>query len=701
MPDRPAIDASILMDTIPDGVFVCTKSGELLYCNRALSKMFGCNPEDLLAKNLARDIVERPLEWQAMVSLLEQGSHIHDYEMKFRRIDGTVVTASLTTTFQRHPGGTEPTIVSVVRDISTRKGVENELREKAFRTDIVNRIARATSASKDVPVVLARVVEELRKVADFDQIALGVLEENGRLVDVFVPDPENRSKAKTAGRVPFEGSLVERLKYGGSAIIAEREAGRKPFTEFSLLDSATASSLMAVPLTSRGRVLGALSLISARQGEYGWQSAEALQMVADLLAGMVDNISLTESLERRVRLQETLVNSSLELQRAISTEEIYAVISRHIRDIIPYKDLSFYVIDVQRNLVTPVYAIGGYEEEIMAAPGRLDEGIVGIVARSGRAEFVDDVDADPRSEDIPGVPQEHNAMLAIPLKSSEGVIGVLELYRDADNLFTKTDLEAGLMFAQQASVALANAQLVSKLQDAKKEIEMLNDLMFHDIKNYNFATMNYIDSVAKSKELARELRPHLDKSMNLMRQNARLIENVKKLTKIGVMNPDDFVAVNLSDVIRKVVSATSTSTPDKTLSVELKIPEEAFIRANALVEELFVNLLGNAVKYDPHDDVEIDLEVAKILEEDRPHWKISIADHGYGIPDNKKNVLFQRYTRLRPDSKVAGAGLGLSICNALVDKFGGRIWVEDRVPGNSELGARFVMVFPAVRHPEQ
>jgi signal transduction histidine kinase len=62
-------------------------------------------------------------------------------------------------------------------------------------------------------------------------------------------------------------------------------------------------------------------------------------------------------------------------------------------------------------------------------------------------------------------------------------------------------------------------------------------------------------------------------------------------------------------------------------------------------------------------------------------------------------MLFQKYVRLKPDIKISGSGLGLSICRALADKFSGRIWVEDRVPGKSDLGARFCVVFPAERHP--
>lgn len=693
------LDMELLTTELLDGIFVCGKTGEIIFSNPAFARMLGYKHETMRSRNISKDIVERDLEWRALVSLLEQGSPIHDYEIKFRRSDGMILIISLTANALRDRGGVPVGISAVARDISTRKGVERELREKAFRIDIMNRIAKLAGTHKDIRAVLLSVSEELQKLLDFDTISVGVTEEKGRHVEVFIPDPGRTARAVSLGKVPYEGSIVEKLRFGGKAIIMEKEAGKRLFSEFGVLDTSKTGSMMAVPLTSRGRVLGSLNLMHSKQAEYDWEASESLQMVADLLGGMIDNMVLFSTLETKMSLQEALVRSSVELQKAISTEQIYAAISSHIMEVVRYKDLSFYVIDWQKRLVQPVYAVGGYPDEILESAGGLDEGIVGLVASTGKAEFVDDVDADPRSAEIPGVPLEHNSMLAIPLTGSQGVIGVLELYRERGQVFTQNDLEAGLLFAQQASIALENAQLVSKIQDAKKEIEMLNDLMFHDINNYNFATLNYVEMVHNDKGLPHEAKQPLEKSLHLIRENARLIDNVKKLTKIGVMESKDFVPVNLTDVLRKVVSGITRSST-KRVGIKLEAPEEAYIKANPLVEELFVNLLSNAVKYDPHEEVDIDVEVKKVLEAEHPSWKVCISDNGYGIPDDKKALLFQKYVRLKPETKVSGSGLGLSICRALADKFSGRIWVEDRVQGKSELGARFCVVFPAERHPK-
>jgi signal transduction histidine kinase len=440
-----------------------------------------------------------------------------------------------------------------------------------------------------------------------------------------------------------------------------------------------------------------LNLGHSRPNEYDMETVDILQMVADQVAGLIDNMSLLGNLQARIRLHEVLARSGVEIQKAINTEQIYAMISENIKEVVRYKELSFYLVDWSARTIIPVYAVSKFADEVMASSGTLDQGVVGSVAKSGRAEFTDDIDADPRVFQVPGVPPEHDSMLALPLFGPEGVIGVLELYRPKGEVFTVSDLESGKLFAQQASVALANAHLVSKLQEAKKEIEMLNDLMFHDINNFNFATLNYVQMIAGSPDINPESKAHLEKSLHLIKQTADLIESVKKLTKIGFVTSKDFVDVDLVSVLNRAISGIENSFPSKKASVNLRAPPTAHIFANKLVDELFVNILTNAVKYDPHPEVEIDVECEKILEDGKPFWKVTVADHGIGVSDDKKELLFQKYVRLRPEAKISGTGLGLSICKALVDKFGGRIWAEDRVPGKSELGARFCVTLPTAK----
>ena len=72
-----------------------------------------------------------------------------------------------------------------------------------------------------------------------------------------------------------------------------------------------------------------------------------------------------------------------------------------------------------------------------------------------------------------------------------------------------------------------------------------------------------------------------------------------------------------------------------------------------------------------------------------------VEDDGPGIPDDLKSVIFNR--TLRGTSKARGMGLGLYLVKSLVDSYGGKVWIENRVHGDHTKGARFVVLLPAVK----
>ncbi len=102
--------------------------------------------------------------------------------------------------------------------------------------------------------------------------------------------------------------------------------------------------------------------------------------------------------------------------------------------------------------------------------------------------------------------------------------------------------------------------------------------------------------------------------------------------------------------------------------------------------QLFQNLIGNALKYcglePPH--VHISAERSDGL------WKLTVADNGIGIDPAYKNQVFGIFQRLHGGGKYSGSGIGLAICQKIVQRYGGRIWVE------SELGrgSRFMFTLP-------
>jgi len=101
------------------------------------------------------------------------------------------------------------------------------------------------------------------------------------------------------------------------------------------------------------------------------------------------------------------------------------------------------------------------------------------------------------------------------------------------------------------------------------------------------------------------------------------------------------------------------------------------------VRQVLVNLVENAIKYSP-DGGTIEVGVAA-QDADVRFW---VRDEGLGIPEGEEQRIFEKFYRLDPQMSrgVGGTGLGLYICNELVSRMGGRIWVEP----NGQKGSMFM-----------
>jgi len=98
---------------------------------------------------------------------------------------------------------------------------------------------------------------------------------------------------------------------------------------------------------------------------------------------------------------------------------------------------------------------------------------------------------------------------------------------------------------------------------------------------------------------------------------------------------------------------------------------------------VLVNLVENAIKYSP-DGGTIEVGVGA----DDGHVRFWVRDEGLGIPEGEEKRIFEKFYRLDPQMSrgVGGTGLGLYICNELVGRMGGRIWVE----ANGKKGSKFM-----------
>jgi light-regulated signal transduction histidine kinase (bacteriophytochrome) len=104
------------------------------------------------------------------------------------------------------------------------------------------------------------------------------------------------------------------------------------------------------------------------------------------------------------------------------------------------------------------------------------------------------------------------------------------------------------------------------------------------------------------------------------------------------------------------------------------------------LEQLFQNLIGNAIRYRSEKRPEIHVAA----ERRDGMWQFSVRDNGLGIDPEYREQIFGMFKRLHSAAEYPGTGLGLAICERIVERAGGRIWVES----HSGRGSTFLFTLP-------
>jgi PAS domain S-box-containing protein len=227
--------------------------------------------------------------------------------------------------------------------------------------------------------------------------------------------------------------------------------------------------------------------------------------------------------------------------------------------------------------------------------------------------------------------------------------------------------------------------------EAKEQAELYIDLLSHDISNMNAAVSSYLQAAVDKIDIEQKNMQYFTKSQEILSTSNELIETVRKIQRVE-SHDSKYGLVDLGWLLEDV-RAEYEHYPGREIKISYKTAIKKYVMAGDLLRDVFTNLLSNSIKHSS-GTVEISIVLNKVFEAGREHYKVWVEDDGPGIPDELKSKLFQR--KMRGRTKTTGSGLGLYLVKKLVEDLNGRVWVEDRVPGDPSKGARFVVLLPAV-----
>jgi signal transduction histidine kinase len=268
------------------------------------------------------------------------------------------------------------------------------------------------------------------------------------------------------------------------------------------------------------------------------------------------------------------------------------------------------------------------------------------------------------------------------------IAGGLFIFLNVRKIFRNFRIASEILDQEQAELD----QTLSELQRAQVTVSELQNL--NDAKNAFISTVNHelrtpITSIigyieVLQEEIASAEKAEISGYLEVLDRNAQillhLVESMLSLSKIDAEGSRTFESeVWLNEVVDNAIFALRPTIEKKNIAVDFRSNSEDLILGDAgQLNQVVLNLLGNAIKFShPHTTVEILLD-NYLNENGRDIVRLSITDHGIGIPASDLDDLFTRFFRARNanSGQYPGTGLGLSIVQRVIEHHGGSINVS-------------------------
>ena len=224
------------------------------------------------------------------------------------------------------------------------------------------------------------------------------------------------------------------------------------------------------------------------------------------------------------------------------------------------------------------------------------------------------------------------------------------------------------------------------LERSNRELDAFAYAASHDLRAPLRGIANLAQWIEEDLQSQDRLPPETAEMLQLMRSRMHrmeaLIEGLLQYSRAGRLHqPPEMV--DTRKLVRDVVDLLSPP-QDVTVSISSDLP--AFVTSRLPLQQVFLNLIGNALKHAnrQHADVEISWADAG------PSFEFSVKDNGQGIPREFQDRIWGIFQTLEARDKVEGTGIGLALVKKLIDAEGGRVWVESEA-GH---GATFKFLWP-------
>lgn len=422
------------------------------------------------------------------------------------------------------------------------------------------------------------------------------------------------------------------------------------------------------------------------------------------LLARIDAVMRIRRSERALRRRNEELAALIEINRVVTSsldlDEVLESTMQGIREILQVEGGSLVFLDDETGELTFRKTLSPDQRWITGRTIQPGEGIVGYVIESGAPRLVNNVERDPHFSaeisEVAGITPE--AILCVPLRIHDRIIGAIEVVNKLDGAFNERDME--LLQAMAASVAGAvdNANLYSELSEFAEELERSQAQLIQAEKMAAIGRLaaslaheinNPLQAIHNSLHLSLHEGLDSDKRLQYLKMTQsevqRLIEIVQRMLDFYRPSRGSVEPSGVNTILENVLKLTQKRLQHSNICVHTKLAEDLSsvpVVADQ-ISQVFLNIVINAIEAMPSGG---DLWLETLDAKDSDDLLIKFRDSGAGMSSEQMGNLFEPFYTTKSD----GTGLGLAISYGIVERHGGAI----EVTSHQGQGSTFTVRLP-------
>ncbi|MGE5378588.1 MAG: GAF domain-containing protein [Bacteroidota bacterium] len=353
---------------------------------------------------------------------------------------------------------------------------ESEQRRRQ-EAENLRQAATAISSTLDPDHVLTEILKALKKVIHYDHASVFLQE--GEWLRMAVCQGFPVAEKWIGSKFPASDAFFQQIKDTHQPIIIEDAQKDLRFKSWG--DTFDVHGWMTVPLVTRGRVLGCITLDHYKTGAYNQGLLETAMAFANQAAAALENASLFQEQSRRSKIIEALADIANEIATTRDVPAALDQITQRALDLLNASNVAIYLVQEDGVTLKTVSAFGIYRKEILSHTRKIGEGMTGNVFLKRKPEIINETRKDPRRVSIPGTPDDQESLMSSPLILRGKAIGVINAWRLKEKgLFNETELNFLVGIAHQVSICIESGRLfqetVRRAQEAFAIAEVGRDI---------------------------------------------------------------------------------------------------------------------------------------------------------------------------------------------------------------------------------